>query len=123
MKPDSDRVPNFNLPEPQSETGLPLYGHSAQPSNLGQSVGAPVQPFQLANPLATPTAPQAEAISAMPAGVEVDSYTEQAIAETKKIIKNTAQDPYLQSESIQRLKADFVRRTAGYDIKTLEEDS
>jgi hypothetical protein len=118
MKPESDRVPDFNLPEPRSDAGgLPPVAVSPLPTSGVEATGQ-------ANPPA-PSAIGRAGLSMQNAGtssISDDEFTKQTIAAAQKIVATTGQDPYRQAQELQNLKNSYINKRFGQTIK-LTEDS
>lgn len=137
----SEHLPSLDLPKPQTEQfaqgleSLPsataqetantvalerdVQGQAAVPvvaNPAASSLAAPQHPLQ-----STPVPPVMPSAAATPAiADDVDLIEKEWVEKAKQIVAQTRHDPYLQNREMNRMKADYMKKRYGKDIK-LEE--
>jgi len=137
----SEHLPSLDLPKPQTEQfaqgyeSLPsttaqetantvalerdVQGQGAAPVVADTSASSSVAPPQLSQ--STPVPPVTSSNHATPAiADDVDLIEKEWVEKAKQIVAQTRHDPYLQNREMNRMKADYMKKRYGKDIK-LEE--
>lgn len=123
-------IQNENL---QQQNVQPAEALQPDTTNERQNVQALEAPVQQASPQQPPTAlPQMPPQTAVampapdPAGMPViaddtDLIEKEWVEKAKEIVARTRQDPYLQNKEVERMKADYMKKRYGKDIKITED--
>lgn len=122
----------MDLPKPLSETVPPPLSHeqyaempAAQAVETGQSpVPAPLLP-----PIAVPMADPAAIPSALPAADQGlpqiaddnDLIEKEWVVKAKEIVQRTKHDPYVQTQEMGKVRADYLKKRYNKDIKVTNE--
>ena len=138
MDPQFNKAPDFNLPQPnldvqslpQAATEFPVVPSPEIQSGLqgpGPLAGAVTPAAQSSNPL-----PQVRPLSPHPLTSSDDPSSQQAVPtneeeldrlyvqKAKKVIAQTHDDPYMQSQEIGKVKADYLKTRHGKELKVAE---
>jgi hypothetical protein len=99
MQPNNNPTPDFQLP--------PTPG--------------PVEPLPagVVNPAAVPAGGPSAAVPSQPAAPEAD-ILRQTIGRVQQILETSGNDPYNEVKAIERVKADYLRRRFGREIKVID---
>lgn len=105
MNPDSNEAPGLGLPSPamsQDSTGVVIPAQT-QPS---------VSPAPSAPSMVPQTQPQED---------NANDLEEEWVNKAKAIIEQTKADPFLESNELSRMKADYLKSRYNKDVKTGKE--
>jgi hypothetical protein len=113
-------APNFNPPAPQFSTGnISQPAPPAPPQTQAAPTPAPVTPTNLpvsSTPPANPSQPK----DAGPIDDGDTAFDEEWVAKAKAVVAHTHADPYLQSQELSKLKAQYIKLRYNKDIKVSE---
>ena len=128
-------TPNFELPREQPEAA-PEQGEGQQEQSVERAPGRPEKSVQQAKQPALPAIPDDIPAADVPDIAASDDTTHptdtpQAIKDSdhiepewvdkaKAVIAQTKNDPYQQKHEMSKVKADYIRKRFGKDIKTDE---
>jgi hypothetical protein len=93
------------------KTNLPQLNSNGVPRDVSSDLSIPL----LQNQPSGPQDPQAIAIP--DEAEEVDLIEKEWILKAKEIVEHTADDPYLQQQQMSHLKADYISKRYGREVK------
>jgi Txe/YoeB family toxin of Txe-Axe toxin-antitoxin module len=102
--------------EPQPSQPMP-----GQPTVAAPQVGdAPMPASQLSSALTTPTQPVAALQNAPQAAQDSDLIEKEWVTKAKEIVQTTKSDPFEQNRQLAALKADYMKKRYGKEVKVAE---
>lgn len=139
MNPQSDQTPGLRLPQPSFNLGQAPVAHSPETFQVPESNASPVimpvptTPTTMATaPIQQPAVAQAAQPPAIPLptqdvstvsaqGDDENAVDQEWIAKARQIVARTHADPYLQSNELSKIKAQYIKVRYGKDIKIVED--
>lgn len=138
MDPQFDKAPTFNMPQQNADSisyGLtpgqeqrPFIengGQSGEMMPLAQQTAVlpvvPMQPMPLMNPSTAAATPTTQLSAATPTAAQNDDLDEEWIGKAKAIVDQTRLDPYMQSQELSKIKANYLMARHGREVKTAED--
>lgn len=148
MNPQSNQTPGLRLPQPSFDLGQ---APAAQPAEAFRAPAAPMSvPVSPAPAMQAPQAPvpagaipvapatqaapvvaQSQAVPGMPVapmqdvsaaqGDDESAVDQEWITKAKEMVERTHSDPYLQSNELSKIKAQYIKVRYNKDIKIVED--
>lgn len=121
--PRPNEVPNFSIEHPTEISSSVALEQNLQPQPLsmpGQQT-SPFQPLPAQIPPATVTADPSQLTSTYPGAPQIaddaDLIEKEWVEKAKQIVEQTKNDPYLQNQEMNKIKADYMKKRYNKDLK------
>lgn len=120
--PDNSSEVALTMPEARAEKQMP---HESLPPKVSPRKDAQVAPPATSLLTQPPLTDQSQQTTAAPAASmgeddDVRSFEKQCIAKAKDITRRASNDPYIQTQEIGKVKAEFIKERFGKELKTIE---
>lgn len=139
MNPNIDKMPLPEMSLPGLTNGVAMSGGENQPNhpetaNVESGMPSPRTP-EMSNPITSMVSPVSlpmQPVSAAPQTTikqgaataaqlaDIHDIEKEYVTKAKVIIEQTKTDPYIQSKELSRVKAEFIKKQYGKDIKLSE---
>jgi hypothetical protein len=132
MNPQQDQTPGLRLPQPSFDVGQAPVAAAPMQYQPQQGMAAPQAAPATQQPLAgtpggspytglPPVAPVADMSAASVQPEDETALDQEWVTKAREIVLRTHSDPYMQSQELSKIKAQYIKVRYNKDIKTAEE--